>query len=86
MVHQLSNETDIKQAILHIGAQKAGSNIMAKKANNYLFLIKNIKTPAANILKQDALSIGAELAVDSSVIVCQKDRVDGILICNEKQL
>ena len=47
MVHQLSNETDIKQAILHIGAQKAGSNIMAKKANKYLFLIKNIKTPAA---------------------------------------
>ena len=39
---------------------------------------------AANILKQDALSIGADLAVPTGVIVAKKDRVDAILIGTTK--
>lgn len=63
-----------------------GVKIMAKKATHHFFFIRQMRTPAANILKQDALAIGAELAVPGSVIVCGTERVDAVLICNETQL
>ena len=44
------------------------------------FFIKDLKTPAANILKQDALSIGAELATPSGVITCEKETYDCLLV------
>lgn len=59
---------------------------MAKKATHHFFFICQMRTPAANILKQDALAIGAELAVPGGVIVCETERVDAVLICNETQL
>ena len=39
---------------------------------------------AANILKQDALSIGADLAVPNGVIVARDKYVDAILIGTSK--
>jgi len=51
-----------------------------------LFLIKNLKTPAANILKQDALSIGAEVAVPWYVAGCKKEFCDALLMGSQKQL
>lgn len=52
---------------------------------NYIFL-KNIKNPAANILKQDALSIGAELVSTHSAILGGTDENNALLIANDKQL
>lgn len=63
-----------------------GVKIMAKKATHHFFFIRQMRTPAANILKQDALAIGAELAVPGGVIICETERVDAVLICNETQL
>ncbi len=48
--------------------------------------IENLKTPAINILKQDALSIGAEVAAPSGVVVCQKDRYECLLIGTKREL
>ncbi|HSR73245.1 MAG TPA: dihydropteroate synthase, partial [Sulfurovum sp.] len=42
--------------------------------------------PAANILKQDALSIGAELAVPGGVILCEKPTYDCMLIGTRKHM
>jgi dihydropteroate synthase len=50
------------------------------------FFIKDLKTPAVNILKQDALSIGAELAVPSGVILSQKEQYDCLLIGTKKHI
>lgn len=50
------------------------------------FYIKDLKTPAVNILKQDALSIGAELATPSGVIICEEDRYDCLLIGTRKHI
>jgi len=41
---------------------------------------------AANILKQDALSVGADLAVPTGVVTCSLKRVDGLLIATPRQL
>jgi len=69
-----------------LGVDKVGIEIMKKKHSIYIFYIKDISCGAANILKQDALSIGAELIVPMGVPNCQNKIFDAILLCNQKQL
>jgi dihydropteroate synthase len=80
------NIQDPKAFLKELNVQGAGVSIMAKKMELLTFLIKDLRTPAANILKQDALSIGAELAVPSGVITCEKERYDCLLIGTRKQI
>ena len=57
---------------------------MSNKSNINLLYLKDIHVGAANILKQDALSIGADLAVPQGVIVAKEKYVDAILIGTNK--
>jgi len=85
-MYQLGNISDKKQALKLLGVHGGGISIMASKMELLYFYIKDLKTPAANILKQDALSIGADLAVPSGVILCEKPMYDCILIGSRKQM
>jgi len=69
-----------------LNVQGAGVSIMAKKMELLTFFIKDLRTPAVNILKQDALSIGAELAVPSGVITCEETSYDCLLIGTRKHM
>ncbi len=84
-VIKLDSLSDFKKLLRLVGSTKEGIEIMKKKMKIELFYIKDLKTPAANILKQDALSVGAELAVEKNTILCKNETVDSILIVNEKQ-
>jgi len=77
---------DKKAALKALEVESGGVDIMAKKMELLTFFIKDLKTPAANILKQDALSIGADLAVPSGVILCEKPTYDCILIGTRKHM
>ncbi|MBS4313776.1 dihydropteroate synthase [Campylobacter vulpis] len=68
-----------------IKPHKMGRKIMKEKANLHFIFIENISSPAANILKQDALSIGAELITNEEVIFKQKSS-NALLIANKKQI
>ena len=85
-LYQLGNITDKKAALKTLGVESGGVSIMAKKMELFYFFIKDLKTPAANILKQDALSIGADLAVPGGVILCEKPVYDCILIGTKKHM
>ena len=85
-LYKLGNIADKKHALKALGVQGGGVEIMAKKMELLYFFVKDLKTPAANILKQDALSIGAELAVPSGVITCEKPTYDCLLIGTRKQM
>ena len=85
-IYQLGPITDKKAALKALNVESGGVGIMAKKMELLYFFIKDLKTPAANILKQDALSIGAELAVPSGVILCEKPTYDCILIGTRKHM
>ena len=85
-LYQLGNITDKKAALKALGVESGGVSIMAKKMELFYFFIKDLKTPAANILKQDALSIGADLAVPGGVILCEKPVYDCILIGTKKHM
>ena len=85
-VIKLDSLTDKDIILKTIGSTKEGMRIMADKMQIHLFYLKDIKTPAANILKQDALSIGADLAVEKDTILCSKKSVNALLIATTKQL
>ena len=85
-VYKLSDDIDLKKVFHKLNVDKPGIEIMKKKHSKYIFYIKDITCGAANILKQDALSIGAELAVPMGVPDCKRKVFDAILLCNQKQL
>lgn len=85
-IYKLGEITDKEAALKALGVEKGGISIMAKKMELLSFYIKDLKTPAANILKQDALSIGAELAVPGGVVLCEAPTFDCILIGTRKHI
>ena len=85
-VYKLNCDIELASAMKKIGVDLPGIEIMKKKKCEFVFYIKDMTCGAANILKQDALSIGAELAVPMGVPNCQNKVFDAILLCNKKQL
>ena len=79
-IYQLNNIKNKKQFLEELKVHGGGVSIMAKKMELLYFFIKDLKAPAVNILKQDALSIGAELATPSGVITCEKEKYDCLLV------
>jgi len=86
IVEKLSSNIDIKQHLRLLGVDDGGVNILAAKAKVHLVSIKNLHVGGANILKQDALSIGADLAVPRGTVVAQMPRVNCLLIATTAQL
>ena len=86
IVELLSNETEMPKYLKELGVDGGGVNILAAKAKIHLVSIKDLHVGGANILKQDALSIGADLAVPRGTVVAAQERVDTLLIATTKQL
>ncbi len=85
-IYRLGAGRDREAILQKIGVQSGGVKIMAEKMETLWIYIRDLRTPAANILKQDALSIGADLAVPGGVITCETERVDALLIATRAQL
>jgi dihydropteroate synthase len=82
---ELSNTTDLKRAFQMIGSDELGSQLMLKKGNIFPFLLKEVRSPGANILKQQMLSLGGEAAVGRGVIDCSQEYSDVLLLGTVKQ-
>ncbi len=85
-IYQLNKIKNKKEFLKKLKVHGGGVPIMAKKMELLYFQIKDLKTPAVNILKQDALSIGAELATPSGVITCEKESYDCLLVGTRKHI
>ena len=86
IVEKLSNEIDIKNYLTNLGVDGGGIKILASKTKVHLIKIKELHVGAANILKQDALSIGADLAVPRGTVIAKTSHVDCLLIATTKEL
>ena len=86
MIKLLNNKSDFFKLAKKIGVSDGGTKIISEKAKLYYFYLKDIKTPASNILKQDLLSIGGELAVQRDAVTCKIQKCDALMIVNKKQL
>jgi dihydropteroate synthase len=69
-----------------IGVNADGVRIMEPKANFRTILVKDLSTGAANVVKQQMLSLGGEAAVASGVVNCSVEYSDALLIGTEKQI
>lgn len=85
-VQKLSNSSDAKKLLKELGVDGGGVSILASKIKHHIIYIEDLHVGAANILKQDALSIGADLAVPRGTVLATTPKVDCILIATAKQL
>lgn len=86
LIEKLSAQSNIKALLEALKVDGGGKKILASKAEILLFSIKQLHVGAANILKQDALSIGADLAVPRGTIIAQEPFVDVLLIGTRKHM
>jgi dihydropteroate synthase len=85
--YKLDNTCSIENTLelfQSIGSDDTGCKIISKKAKSHLLYIKNLHVGGANILKQDALSVGADLLVPMGVIIAREKYVDVILVGTTK--
>ncbi len=85
-IYEIAKPQNSKLFLKDLGVDSGGIEIIAKKMDLLYIKIEQLKTPAVNILKQDALSVGAELAVPSGVVLCEKEYYDALLIGTKRQL
>lgn len=80
------DEREILELFVRIGVDPDGVRVMAPKARYRFFYISGLTAPAANILKQEALSYGAEAAVSIGVINCSVKTTDALIWGDERRL
>jgi len=75
-----------KELLQEIGVDSGAIKILSSKIQHYCIKIDALAVGGANILKQDALSIGADLAVPRGTVIASIQKVDCILIATKKHL
>ena len=85
-VEKLSNEINSKELLSSLGVDAGGIKILSSKMHHHIIYIRDLHFGGANILKQDALSVGADLAVPRGTVVGAAKYVDCILIATQRQL
>lgn len=86
MIQRVSSDTNVAEILRKIGVDEVGERILQKKSRMNLFFIPKLDIKAANILKQDALSIGADLATSKEAASLSVEATDALLMCTDKQL
>jgi len=85
-IFRIDTPAEKEKLLERLECDKSGVAIMSKKMQTLLFVIEDMPSGAANILKQDALALGADLAVPAGVVSCKKSRYDAILMGTPRQL
>jgi dihydropteroate synthase len=76
--------TRAKEAMKNIGVDSSGMRIMAPKALSFVIKLEGISPQAATVVKQEALSLGAEAATNRRVINLKGKNTDILLLGTEK--
>lgn len=69
-----------------IGTEKMGAKIMQKKGEVLAFSLQDLSLPALNILKQETLSAGGDLATPREAILGEQKLYNALLIATHTQL
>ncbi|ELL5374014.1 dihydropteroate synthase [Campylobacter coli] len=83
---KINPNTDFNLLCSFINPHKMGQKIMSEKTQIHFIFIKDISTPAANILKQDALRVGAELITHKEVITAKITHSNALLMASKEQI
>ncbi len=85
-IYKINNKSNFDEICKAISSSPAGVKLMREKSEINFIFIDEIKTPAANILKQDALSVGAELVTHSDTILGKQSLNKALLMATNAQL
>ncbi|MDD2689031.1 MAG: dihydropteroate synthase [Candidatus Omnitrophica bacterium] len=83
---QISNQQDLKQIMRDIRVDPYGIKIMLPKADTYLIKMNSISNITANILKQEMLSLGGDVAIARDALTGKTKNTDCLIIGNLSQL
>ncbi len=76
----------IREELRNIGVDKIAVDLMDKKGICYAVKVFNCKFYHANILKQEALSVGIDAAVQKDVITAKKEITDCLILGDVKRI
>ena len=85
-VREFKDKASLREYLLSVGNTPRGAQILSSKGRVYLFEVSGVDTRAANILKQDAISVGADCAVPRRASSFEKGRWTVLLIATEREL
>lgn len=85
-IYKINNDTNLQILNDKIRAQNFGLNLMKEKSQMNFIFIDELKRAAANILKQDALSVGAELIASKDSIIGGEQKESALLMATNKQI
>ena len=80
------DEKDSVEIMQKIGVQGEGIALMKDKAFFRLILVKDVRNAPANIIKQEMLSIGGEVAVNKGCINCTVEKSDILIMGTMHQI
>ncbi len=85
-VKEFKDKVSLRDYLLSLGNTSKGAEIISKKGRVYLLEIDGIDTRAANILKQDAISVGGDCAVPRKASSFEKGLWKVLLLVSEREL
>ena len=77
---------ELAQEFESLQVDKGGIGIMLPKSHFHVLRVRTLKSPAANILKQELLSIGGDCATSQTVILGDPEPHDVIIMATRRQL
>jgi dihydropteroate synthase len=78
------NPAFLTQELQSLKMNEVAVKILMGKGSIIPFKVTGVRTPAANIIKQEMLAAGGDCAVPAGTVTCAEDRVDIILLGTQK--
>ncbi len=82
----ITSSAQAENELKKVGVDLPGIDAMLPKMENVNLLVEEIECKIANILKQEMLSIGGDVAVARGSVSCSIDRTDAVIIGTLKQV
>ena len=78
------NQDALAREMEHLGVYKPAVAIMLGKGRITPLKVLHVRTPAANIIKQEMLAAGGDCATPGTAVTCAVPYVDILLLGHEK--
>ncbi|MFO7872747.1 MAG: hypothetical protein R6U26_03900, partial [Candidatus Undinarchaeales archaeon] len=85
MKSELIKEEQAEEMMQELGVYKEGIEIMLDKTKFRLLKIESVRSAVANILKQEMLSAGGDVAVSPGTVNCKIEETDVLIMGTLKQ-
>ena len=82
----LTSPSEAMDVLKEIGVDPYGIQAMVPKMCTLNVVVRGIECKVANIMKQEMLSIGGDVAVSRGTVACSIDRTDAVIIGTNKQM